>query len=117
MESWDTTQIEAPDGTRDPVVLRSVDGALRAVLLVFEPGQELGDHETREDAVLVVLSGSVRVAADGHEVEGGPGSVFAFGRGERHAVASPEGARAVLVLAPWPAPDHYVGSRPHATAA
>jgi quercetin dioxygenase-like cupin family protein len=111
MESWDTTQIDAPDGTRDPVVLRSVEGAHRAVLLVFEAGQELGDHETKEDAILVVLSGSVQVSAGAESVDGGPGSVFAFGRQERHSVSSRDGARAVLVLAPWPAPDHYAGSR------
>lgn len=111
MESWDTMQIAAADGTRDPVVLRSVEGAQRAVLLVFEPGQELGDHETKEHALLVVVSGAVEVSSDGESVTGGAGSVFAFAPGERHAVASRDGARAVLVLAPWPAADHYAGSR------
>jgi hypothetical protein len=31
-----------------------------------------------------------------------------FAPGERHAVSSVEGARLLLLLAPWPGPGHYL---------
>ena len=51
MQSWDLTKIEAPEGTRSPAVLETVDGA-RAIVIRIAPGQELGDHEVRERAWL-----------------------------------------------------------------
>ena len=53
MQSWDVTQIEAPEGTRSPAVLETVDGA-RAIVIRLAPGQELGDRQVRERAWLTV---------------------------------------------------------------
>jgi hypothetical protein len=44
VQRWNLLDLDAPDGTRDPLVLYSDDGA-RAVLIVLRPGQSLGDHQ------------------------------------------------------------------------
>jgi quercetin dioxygenase-like cupin family protein len=108
VQHWDLTAIDAPDGTRDPVVLRSDDGG-RAILIALEPGQELGDHEVRESAWVTVVAGRARVSAGGDDREVGVGSLFHFDPHERHSIASDDGARILLFLAPFPAPDHYRG--------
>ena len=106
MEHWDLTRIDAPDGTRDPVVLHSGDGA-RAVMVRLGPGQELGDHQVKERAWICVVDGDVRIEADGASVEAAAGTLATFAPNERHAVRSDHGARILLLLAPWPAADHY----------
>jgi quercetin dioxygenase-like cupin family protein len=108
MEQWNLTEIEAPDGTRDPVVLRQDEGG-RAILIALNPGDELGDHQVKEDAWLTVVAGSVRVSAGDQTVEGGVGSLFRFDADERRAVASDGGARVLLFLAPFPGAGHYRG--------
>jgi quercetin dioxygenase-like cupin family protein len=106
MQSWDLTQMDAPDGTRDPVVLETADGA-RAVMLVIGPGQELGDHEVRERAWVTVVEGRATIEAGGKNVECESGTLVTFDPGERHAVRSESGARILLLLAPWPGKGHY----------
>jgi quercetin dioxygenase-like cupin family protein len=107
VETWDLTTIDAPAGTRDPVVLETADGA-RAVLIALAPGQELGDHEVRERAWITVVEGRARIASDrGDAVEGGVGTLATFAPGERRSVSSEEGARILLLLAPWPGAGHY----------
>ena len=108
MQHWDLNGIEAPDGTRDPVVLASADGG-RAVLIVLQPGQKLGDHEVKERAWLVVVEGAVSFEAGGERVDAGPGGLATFEPGERHSVRSADGARILLILAPWPGKGHYRG--------
>jgi quercetin dioxygenase-like cupin family protein len=108
MEHWNLTQIEAPGGTRDPVVLRQDEGG-RAILIALNPGDELGDHQVKENAWLTVVEGSIRVSSGGETVEAGVGSLFRFDPDERHAIASEGGARILLFLALFPAPGHYRG--------
>lgn len=108
MRSWNLREIDAPGGTRSPVVLRS-DDAARAVLIVLQPGQSLGEHQVKEYALLAVVDGSVRVEAGGDVVEGDTGSFFTFDADERRAVSTEHGARVLLVLAPWPGEGHYRG--------
>ena len=103
-------EIDAPDGTRDPVVIHSENEA-RAVLIRLLPGQSLGDHQVKENAWVTVLEGRVRVGAGGEEVEGGAGALFRFDPDERHSLASDDGARILLMLAPWPGDGHYRGSQ------
>jgi len=109
VQEWDLLQLDAPDGTRDPIVLHSDDGA-RAVLLVLRPGQALGDHQVKENAWLTVLDGEVEVTAGGRSVKGTRGTMVRFDPDERHAVRSETGARVLLMLAPWPGEGHYRGS-------
>jgi quercetin dioxygenase-like cupin family protein len=107
MESWNLNEIDAPAGTRDPVVLATEDGA-RAVMIKLEPGQELSDHEVKERAWLTVVEGEVLISTNrGERISGGPGMVVTFAPGERHAVSSPGGARVLLLLAPWPGDGHF----------
>ena len=111
MRSWDLSEIETPGGSRSPVVLES-DEAARAVLIGLDPGQELGDHEVKERAFLLVVEGSVRVEAGGKELRAEQGALVSFDPEERRAVSSPDGARILLFLAPWPGPGHYRGDGP-----
>ena len=108
MQRWDLLGIDAPQGTRDPVVLYQDAGA-RAVLIVLSPGQELGVHQVKENAWITVVDGSVRVTAGGETADAERGSMFRFDPGEQHALASDDGARIVLLLAPWPGEGHYHG--------
>jgi quercetin dioxygenase-like cupin family protein len=56
VQSWNLREIDTPGGTRSPVVLRS-DESARAVLIVLEPGQALGDHQMKERALVSVVDG------------------------------------------------------------
>lgn len=108
MQTWDLTAIDTPGGTVSPVVLHSSEA--RAVLIGVEAGQELGDHQVTERAWVVVVEGQVEIESDaGESVLGGPGTLATFAPGERHALRSAEGARVLLVLAPWPGDGHYRG--------
>ena len=102
-------EVEAPDGTRDPLVVHSGNEA-RAVLIVLKPGQRLGDHQVKENAWVTVLEGHVRIGAGSESVEATPGMLFRFDPDERHSLASDDGARILLLLAPWPGEGHYRGS-------
>lgn len=106
VQRWDLHSPTAPNGTRDPIVLHSDDGA-RAVLIVLQPGQELGEHQVKENAWLTVIEGEVEFAGSGDTAAGGPGTLMRFDPGERHTVRSEKGARVLLLLAPWPAEGHY----------
>lgn len=108
MRSWDLTQIDAPAGTRDPVVL-ATDDAARAVVISLAPGQELGDHQVTERAWITVVEGSVRVSTDGEEKDCAAGTLITFEPHERHAIRSEGGARILMLLAPWPGEGHFRG--------
>ena len=109
MQRWDLLELDAPDGTRDPIVLHSDDGA-RAVLIVLQAGQALGDHQVKENAWVTVLDGEVEMTGDGGTATGGPGTMVRFEPNERHALRSESGARVLLMLAPWPGDGHFRGS-------
>jgi quercetin dioxygenase-like cupin family protein len=108
VQSWRLTQLDAPAGTRDPLVLHTADGA-RAVMIRLDAGQALGDHQVTERAWVTVVEGEVRVTADGREEACGVGTLLTFGPNERHSLASDGGARILLLLAPWPGVGHYRG--------
>jgi quercetin dioxygenase-like cupin family protein len=108
VQSWDLNGIETPGGSRSPVVLFS-DAPGRAVLIGLEPGQEMGEHEVKENALLVVVEGTVEIGAGAGSLEAGAGTMVLFDPEERHSVASRGGARLLLLLAPWPGPGHYRG--------
>jgi quercetin dioxygenase-like cupin family protein len=108
VERWDLLELDAPDGTRDPIVLHSDSGA-RAVLLVLQPGQELRDHEVKENAWVTILDGEVEIDGGGDTVTATRGTMVRFDPGERHALRTAQGARVLLMLAPWPGEGHYRG--------
>jgi quercetin dioxygenase-like cupin family protein len=109
VQSWNLHELETPGGTRSPIVLHSTDEA-RAVLIGINPGQELGDHQVHEHAYLVVVDGRVHVEAGGESLEAGPGTLGRFEEKERHRVSSTDGARVLMILAPWPGPGPYRGN-------
>ena len=109
MRTWNLHEIETPGGSRSPVVLDS-DEAARAVLIGLDPGQELGEHQVKEHAFVLVLDGSVRIGTGGETFEAQPGTLFTFEPDERRSVSSERGARILLFLAPWPGAGHYRGS-------
>ena len=108
MQRWDLLDLDAPDGRRDPIVLHS-DNEARAVLIVLSPGQSLGEHQVKENAWVVVVEGEVEISADGDSHTARAGTMTRFAPDERHALSSPNGARVLLLLAPWPGDGHYRG--------
>jgi quercetin dioxygenase-like cupin family protein len=107
VQSWDLRAIETPGGSRSPVVLHSEDPG-RAVLVGLDGGQELGDHQVKEHAWVLVVDGEADVEAGGETVAAGAGTLFHFEPDERHAIsARDDGARLLLLLAPWPGEGHY----------
>jgi quercetin dioxygenase-like cupin family protein len=109
MDHWKLYEIDTPDGSRSPVVLHSEDGQARIVLIALDPGQELGEHQVKEAAFLLVVAGSARVDAGDETIQASAGELFHFEPDERHTVSSDGGARLLLMLAPWPGVGHYRG--------
>jgi quercetin dioxygenase-like cupin family protein len=108
---WRLREIATPEGTRSPVVLHSRDGEGRVVLIQVDAGQELGEHQVKEAALLLVVDGTVTVEAGDETLAAGAGELFRFDPDERRAVRSEQGGRVVLFLAPWPGEGHYRGER------
>jgi quercetin dioxygenase-like cupin family protein len=115
MRSWNLHEIETPSGSRSPVVLDS-DDAARIVLIGLDPGQELGEHQVKEHALVLVVEGTVRVESGGESLEAPSGTLFTFEPDERRSVSTEDGARFLLVLARWPGPGHYRGQEQAAPA-
>jgi quercetin dioxygenase-like cupin family protein len=90
------------------VVLHS-GGEGRAVLIGLEPGQELGDHQVKEHAFVVVVEGKARIKAGTDTLEADAGTLVAFEPDERRVVSTESGAKLLLLLAPWPGEGHYRG--------
>jgi quercetin dioxygenase-like cupin family protein len=108
VQSWNLSELATPGGSRSPIVLRSDDGA-RAVLVVLEAGQALGDHQVKEGALVTVVDGAVRIESGGETVEGTAGCFFSFDPDERRSISSDGGARLLMVFSPWPGEGHYRG--------
>jgi len=109
MQTWRLLEIETPEGSRSPVVLLSESEA-RAVLIGLQPGQELGDHQVKEHAWIVLVDGSAEIGAlDGERVDAQVGTLVHFEPDERHYVRSERGAKFLLLLAPWPGKGHFRG--------
>ena len=109
MQSWKLLEIDTPQGSRSPVVLHS--GEARAVLIGLAAGQALREHEVKEQAFVTVVEGRVRVEVGGEVTDAEVGTLFVFDPEERHSVATEEGARILMVLAPWPGDGHYRGGQ------
>jgi quercetin dioxygenase-like cupin family protein len=108
VESWKLPDIPTPNGSRSPVVLMSEEEA-RAVLVALNPGQELGDHQVKEHAWVLVVDGTAQIRAGGDEIEAATGTLAHFEPDERHSVSSADGAKILMLLAPWPGEGHYRG--------
>ena len=107
MNSWDlkTKDIEP----HHPQVLLSIDGGSRGIALRLPAGDLLQDHETREAAWLVVVDGEVELEQEASAQRAAAGHVFHFAEHERREVRALTDATLLMVLAPYPAPDHQTG--------
>ena len=115
MQTWRLAEIETPGGSRSPVVLRSEDEA-RAVLVGLDPGQELGDHQVKEHAWIVVVGGSATFRAGDEEIEAPAGTLARFEPDERHSVGTERArscypARPLAGPGPLPGPGEGSGDR------
>ena len=79
------------------------------MLIRIDEGQELGEHQVKEAALLLVVDGEVTVEAGNESVGAEAGALFRFDPDERRSVRSASGGRVVLFLAPWPGVGHYRG--------
>ncbi len=77
------------------------------MLIVLQPGQGLGEHEVKEAAWVFVVEGVAQVAGEGRSADVGAGTLVRFEPTERRSIASPSGARLLLLFAPWPGEGHY----------
>jgi quercetin dioxygenase-like cupin family protein len=100
MDTWDIRSLDVQP--HQPQVLRSDDGAARAIAINLPAGEQLQEHEVHEHAYLVVVDGEVELGDAG----GGPGFVAHWVPQERHEVTAKSDARLLLILAPWPGPGH-----------
>jgi quercetin dioxygenase-like cupin family protein len=100
METWDLTKLSVEPSK--PEVLRSDDGAARAIAINLPAGEKMQDHETYEHAWLHVHHGRVTIAHDGADVEAGPGFVAHFDPHEHRELTAVEDSHLLLLLAPWP---------------
>jgi quercetin dioxygenase-like cupin family protein len=104
MDTWDLRSLDVQPHL--PQVLRSDDGAARAIAIQLPAGEQLQEHEVHEHAYLVVVDGEVELSEGGESRTAGPGSVSHWVPQERHEVTAKGDARLLLILAPWPGPGH-----------
>ena len=79
----------------------------RVVVVDLASGEELGDHRVRERAVVEVVTGRVIVESSGEMADCDAGTLVTFDPGEEHRLRAQDDTRLLLVLAPWPAAEHY----------
>jgi quercetin dioxygenase-like cupin family protein len=104
MDIWDLRSLDVQP--HYPQVLRSDDGAARAIAIQLPAGEQLQEHEVHEHAYLVVIDGEVRLTERGESETAGPGTLSHWVPQERHEVTATSDARLLLILAPWPGPGH-----------
>ena len=104
MDIWDLRSLDVQP--HHPEVLRSDDGAARAIAIQLPAGEQLQEHEVHEHAYLVVVDGEVELAQDAQRERAGPGAVAHWIPQERHEVRATTDALLLLVLAPWPGEGH-----------
>ena len=105
MQSWDLTAANE-GGRTGPRVLFSTSEA-RGVVIDLEQGEEMGDHQVRERALVHVVRGSVTCTSGTDTAACAEGTLIVFEPGEARSMRALQPTRLFLVLAPWPAPGHY----------
>jgi quercetin dioxygenase-like cupin family protein len=101
-EPGPTAPRELSVGRQKPRVLFS-SPECRLVVLDLASGEDLGEHQVRERAVVEVISGRVSIEAGAETAECQAGTLIVFDPGERHTLRGLTDARLLLMLAPWPA--------------
>ena len=78
------------------VIARSAGG--NVTLFAFDAGQELSEHTTPFDAVVIVLEGALTLTIGGTPVHPAPGTIVRMPANVPHAVHAPEAARMLLLM-------------------
>jgi quercetin dioxygenase-like cupin family protein len=100
MDTWNISDLNVAPSK--PQVLRSDDGAARAIAINLPAGDMLQDHGVYEHAWLHVHDGEVEIDQGGTVTEAGAGFLAHFDPHERHEVRAKSDSTLLLVLAPWP---------------
>jgi quercetin dioxygenase-like cupin family protein len=101
MEIWNLESITVEP--RKPQVLRSDDGATRIIVLALPEGEQMQEHQVREHALLLVVSGEVAMTTGGEERALRSGDLVSFEPAERRELTATSDARLAMLLSPWPA--------------
>jgi len=88
-------------GIASRVLARTAGGNL--TVFAFDAGQELTEHTSPFDALVMVLEGSLMLAIGGTEVTATPGTIVRMPANVPHAVSAPEPARMLLLMLREPA--------------
>ena len=104
MDTWDIRSLDVQP--HHPEVLRSDEGAARAIVINLPAGEELQEHEVHEHAYLMVVEGDVELVLGDETTTAGAGTAAHWSPQERHEVRAKTDARLLLVLAPWPGDGH-----------
>ena len=83
-------------GIASRVLARTAGGNL--TLFAFDAGQELTEHTSPFDALVIVLEGSLALTIDGKELTATPGTIVRMPSSVPHAVRAPEPARMLLLM-------------------
>lgn len=73
----------------------SVGGA-RVIVLAFDAGQQMREHRSHHPLLLNALDGKVRVTADGHTYDLGPGGLLYLPNALAHSIEALEPSRVSL---------------------
>jgi len=83
-------------GIASRVLARTAAGNL--TLFAFDAGQELTEHTSPYDALVMVLEGSMTLTVGGKEVSATPGTIVRMPANVPHAVSAREPARMLLLM-------------------
>jgi quercetin dioxygenase-like cupin family protein len=100
MDTWNLTELDVEP--HRPKVLRSDDGAARAIVIRLPAGERLQEHKVYEHTWLHVHGGEVTIGEQGQVTNGGPGFVAHFEPHEPREVRATSDAVLLLLLSPWP---------------
>ena len=93
-------------GIASRVLARTAGGNL--TLFAFDAGQDLTEHTSPFDALVMVLEGSLTVTVADKEVAATPGTIVRMPANVPHAVSAREAARMLLLMLREPATAEHV---------
>lgn len=88
-------------GIASRVLARTAGGNL--TLFAFDAGQELTEHTSPYEALVIVLEGSLTLTIGGQPLRASPGTIVRMPAATPHAVSAPEPARMLLLMLREPA--------------
>lgn len=83
-------------GIASRVLAKTTGG--NVTLFALDAGQDLTEHTSPFDALVLVLEGALLLTISGKAVRATPGTIVRMPAGEPHAVEAPEPARMLLIM-------------------